>query len=94
MAHSSNINKGTMMKPQVEKVFNDLDQYLDFCRFELREFNPSHMYDKASDNYRAFLNSQRPPRQWQERGTNRGNPNYKGNKPRFENRSNEQRFSR
>ena len=55
------------MKPQVEKVFDDLDNYLDFCRFELREFNPAHLYDKSNHNYRAFLNSQRPPRQWQDR---------------------------
>jgi hypothetical protein len=59
------------MKPQVEKVFDDLDNYLDFCRFELREFNPAHLYDKSNHNYRAFLNSQRPPRQWGNRNNKR-----------------------
>lgn len=44
-----------MMKQQVEKIFNDLDAYLDFCRYELREFNPAHLYDKSNYNYRAFL---------------------------------------
>ena len=53
-----------MMKQQVEKIFDDLDRYLDFCRFELREFNPAHLYNKDNENYRAFLNSQRPPRRW------------------------------
>ena len=48
------------MKAQVEKIFDDLERYHDFCRFELREFNPSHLYDKANDNYRAFLYNQRP----------------------------------
>ncbi len=52
------------MKQQVEKIFDDLDRYLDFCRFELREFNPAHLYNKDNENYRAFLNSQRPPRRW------------------------------
>ena len=82
------------MKPQIEKVFNDLDQYLDFCRIELREFDPTHLYDKSNPHYRAFLNSQRPPRQWQDKNAGGHSPNYRGNKPRFENRNNEQRFSR
>lgn len=60
------------MKPQVEKIFDDLDNYLDFCRLELRDFNPSHLYDKGNENYRAFLNSQRPQRPWQDR-RNRNN---------------------
>ena len=66
------------MKPQVEKIFDDLDNYLDFCRFELRDFNPAHLYDKGNENYRAFLNSQRPPRQWQDRKP-RGDYNRSGN---------------
>ena len=66
------------MKPQVEKIFDDLDRYLDFCRFELRDFNPAHLYDKGNENYRAFLNSQRPPRQWQDRRP-RGDYNRSGN---------------
>jgi hypothetical protein len=66
------------MKAQVEKIFDDLDNYLDFCRFELRNFNPAHLYDKGNENYRAFLNSQRPPRQWQDRRP-RGDYNRSGN---------------
>ena len=66
------------MKAQVEKIFDDLDNYLDFCRFELRDFNPAHLYDKGNENYRAFLNSQRPPRQWQDRRP-RGDYNRSGN---------------
>ena len=69
------------MKPQVEKIFDDLDNYLDFCRLELREFNPAHLYDKGNENYRAFTYSQRPPRQWQDRGDRRprGDYNRSGN---------------
>ena len=60
-------------RPDVVKVFNDLDAYHDFCRFELRDFNPAELYRKDSDNYRAFQNSQRPRRP------------YMGNKPRWNN---------
>jgi hypothetical protein len=63
--------------PKVSKVFDDLEDYLDFCRFELREFNPAHLYDKGNENYRAFLASKRP------RGNYKGNrfdPNYKARK--------------
>ena len=68
------------MKAQVEKIFDDLDKYLDFCRFELREFNPAHLYDKNNENYRAFTYSQRPPRQWQDRGDRKP---YQGKNPRY-----------
>ena len=67
MANPAWLNKYLTMKQEVTKVFDDLDNYLDFCRFELRDFNPAHLYDKGNENYRAFLNSQRPPRQWQDR---------------------------
>lgn len=43
-----------MMKQQVEKIFNDLEAYHDFCRFELREFNPAHLYDRNNNNWRAY----------------------------------------
>jgi hypothetical protein len=46
-------------RPDVVKIFDDLDAYLDFCRFELRPYNPADLYRKDSEHYRAFLNSQR-----------------------------------
>lgn len=64
MAQPAWLNKYLTMKPDVVRVFDDLDRYLDFCRFELRDFNPAHLYDKTNINYRAFLDSQRPPRMW------------------------------
>lgn len=81
------------MKPQVEKIFDDLDQYLDFCRFELRDFNPANLYDKGSETYRAFVNSQRPPRAWQDRGERKP---YQGKNPKWDNNGNRngQNFSR
>ena len=52
------------MKPAVTKIFDDLDQYLDFCRFELREFNEAHLYDKRNDNFRAFSAYRRDPKSY------------------------------
>lgn len=65
MAQPAWLDKYLTMKPEVIKVFDDLDRYLDFCRFELRDFNPAHLYDKGNENYRAFLDSQRPRRPYQ-----------------------------
>jgi len=57
-------------KPEVVKIFDDLDKYLDFCRFELRDFNPAHLYDKSNENYRAYVNSMRPnTNRWQDKRT-------------------------
>jgi len=43
------------MKQQVEKIFTDLEAYHDFCRFELREFDPAVLYKKSDRNWRAYL---------------------------------------
>jgi hypothetical protein len=51
-------------RPDVVKVWNDLEAYHDWCRFELCEFNPAHLYDKSNSNYRAYLNSTRPQKPW------------------------------
>jgi hypothetical protein len=53
------------MKPEVSKIFDDLEAYHDWCRFELCDFNPAHLYDKGNPIYRAYLNSTRPQRPWQ-----------------------------
>jgi len=53
-----------------DRVFTDLEAYLDFCRFELREFNPAHLYDKSNSNFRAFQASKRK--------------NYRHRQPRYQ----------
>ena len=68
-------------RPDVVKVWEDLEAYHDWCRFELCDFNPADLYRKDSKNYQAYLTSKRPRRP------------YQGNKPRFEKRRNEQNFS-
>lgn len=40
---------------EVTEIFNDLDEYLDFCRMELREYDPATLYKMNSETYREFL---------------------------------------
>ena len=61
-------------RPDVVRLFDDLEAYHDFCRFELREFNPAELYKKDAPNYGAYLASRRPRRP------------YQGKNPRFERR--------
>ena len=36
------------------KVFNDLDKYRDYCRFEGKVFNEADLYKKDSPNWQAY----------------------------------------
>jgi hypothetical protein len=49
-------------RPDVVKIFDDLEAYQNFCRFELREFNPAELYKKEAPNYSAYLANKRPRR--------------------------------
>ena len=71
-------------RPDVVKVFEDLEAYHNWCRIELRDFNPAELYKKDSQNYGSYMASKRPRKP------------YLGNKPRWDNngRRNEQNFSR
>jgi hypothetical protein len=68
-------------RPDVVKVWEDLEAYHDWCRFELRDFNPADLYRKDSNNYSSYLYSKRPRKP------------YQGKNPRFEKRHNGERFS-
>lgn len=41
-------------KPEVVKIFNDLEDYLDFCRMELLPYDPSHLYNRHNYVWRAY----------------------------------------
>ena len=57
------------MKEAVKKVFDDLDEYRDFCRIYGRVFNEAHMY-KERTPYDDFL-------KWKDTGKARYWPGYK-----------------
>ncbi len=68
-------------RPDIVKIFDDLDSFRDFCRFELLPFNEADLYNRASPVWNQYYHSTRPrkPRsEWQNRGDyNRGGNNYK-----------------
>ena len=47
-------------RPDVVKIFDDLDAFRDFCRMEMAPFNEADLYNKASWAWRNFEKSQRP----------------------------------
>ncbi len=85
MVHSSNIEKETMMKQEVVKIFDDLDALLDFCRFELLPYNPADLYNRQSKIWQAYEAAKRPRRQFDRNDRNaerkewkpRGTQNYR-----------------
>ena len=50
-------------RPDIVKIFNDLEAYLDFCRFELMPFNEADLYNRDSYVWRAYENTRRK-KQW------------------------------
>ena len=56
MAQPAYIQKTLRMKPEVSKVFDDLDAWLDHCRFNLLPYNPADLY--KSQEYRNFQRGQ------------------------------------
>lgn len=58
------LNKYLVMKPEVSKIFEDLEAYHDWCRWELAPFNEADLYKKNSPVYSAYLNSKKPRRQY------------------------------
>lgn len=52
MAQPAYIQKTLRMKPEVSKIFDDLDAWLDHCRFNLLPYNPADLY--RSQEYKNF----------------------------------------
>lgn len=53
------LNKYLVMKPEVVKIFEDLEAYHDWCRWELASFDEAELYRKNSPVYSAYLASKR-----------------------------------
>jgi hypothetical protein len=56
MAIPAYIKKTLRLKPEVSKIFEDLDKWLDYCRINLIEFNPADLY--RSVDYKTFQRTQ------------------------------------
>lgn len=57
MAQPAHIQKTLRMTSEVSKIFDDLDAWLDHCRFNLLEFNPADLY--RSQEYKNFIREKR-----------------------------------
>ena len=89
MAKNYNDYKYFENRPDVVKIFDDLDKLHDFCRFELLPFNEADLYNRQSKVWQQYERSSKPRKPW-----NGERKPYQGNKPRYENRHNGERFSR
>ena len=56
MGVPSYIQKSLRIKPEVHKIFDDLDRWLDHCRLNLLPFNPADLY--RSPAYKKFQQEQ------------------------------------
>ena len=52
MAQPKWLDKYLTMKPEVSKIFDDLEAWHDHCRFEMINFSPADLY--KSKEYRDF----------------------------------------
>lgn len=52
MAQPKYIEKYLKMKPEVSKIFEDLEAYKDYCRFNMLKYDERDLY--RSDQYRKF----------------------------------------
>jgi hypothetical protein len=58
MALPKNIQKTLILKPEVEKIFDDLEAWLDHCRFNLLPYDEKDLY--RSQEYKNFQRWNRP----------------------------------
>ena len=56
MAMPTYIQKTLVMKPEVTQIFDDLEAWLDHCRFNLIKFDPKDLY--RSQDYKSFQREQ------------------------------------
>ena len=83
MAKNYNDYKYFENRPDVVKIFDDLETFHNYCRMELIEFNEAHLYNRESWQWRNFEKSKRPKKH-----NNGDRKPYQGKKPYGERFSN------
>jgi len=68
-------------RPDIVKIFDELESFLNFCRSELFPYNEADLYNRESWVWRNYEKSKRPKKAW----TGEKKP-YQGNRP-FVNRN-------
>ena len=67
--------------PPVNKIFDDLDKFRDYCRFEGKPFNEADLYKKDSWVWQAYQKYQNYLRA----KARNGGRDFENRKPRFNN---------
>ena len=62
-------------RPDIVKIFDDLEKFKDFCRFELCDFNEANLYNRDSQIWNNYYHSTRPRRPRGDYNNNRGGNN-------------------
>jgi len=47
-------------RPDIVKIFDDLEKFRDFCRFEMCDFNEANLYNRNSQIWNNYYYSTRP----------------------------------
>jgi hypothetical protein len=53
------------MSPEVTKIYNDLDAWLNYCRFRMIKFDEADLY--RSPEYKEWQERRKRRQQWQQR---------------------------
>ena len=69
-------------KPEIVKIFDDLEKFHDFCRFELCDFNEANLYNRESQVWNNYYYSTRPRKPLGEYNRS-GNNNYRQRNDNF-----------
>ncbi len=65
-------------RPDIVKIFDDLEKFYDYCRFEMVEFNPANLYNRESQIWNNYFHSTRPRKPWNGERKPRGEYNRSG----------------
>ena len=60
MANPTWLKKYLTMKPEVTKIYDDLEKLHDFCRFEMLPFNEADLYNRNSTVWNQFYAATNP----------------------------------
>ena len=59
------LKKYLRMSPEVTKIYNDLDAWLNYCRFRMIKFDEADLY--RSPEYKEWQERRKKRQQWQQR---------------------------
>ena len=77
MAQQNSSNRNYSMKSEIRQIFNDLDAWLNYCRFRMIKYDEADLY--RSVEYKEWQERRKKRQQWQQRNGQTGrNPNYRG----------------